>query len=415
MKRGVYVDGISEEAVSSPDDAYRLLEIGAQNRHVAATSMNRESSRSHSIFTLVIQSKITDGDVTDVRESRFNLVDLAGSERQRMTSTTGLRLKEAANINKSLLALGKVINALVDVANGRQRHIHYRDSKLTFLLRDSLGGNAKTALIANINPSIECAGETLSTLRFAQRAKMIRNRAMVNQEFQGNVIQMQEEIKRLKHELLLAQVNAKGSDGVAGQLESMLGDQKIELEGFDDPDPQIRSHRMLMALLRRLKKVSESNESLVVQMELLQEQVMHQQKQIQTDKMVIKLRDSTIDMFRKKGQVSIDDEKRGLVEEVASLRQIIDHHPEVTRFAAENLQLRQQMQQYDDALDDIERLEEVRLESSKVERALSEKLIALDQRIAELEKKGHGQPPPDLLIKMRELIVCFIIIQNYDG
>ena len=125
-----------------------------------------------------------------MRESRFNLVDLAGSERQKLTATTGLRLKEAGNINKSLLgkaqyyrkqlnyavALGNVINALVDIANGKPRHVHYRDSKLTFLLRDSLGGNAKTFIIANVSPSFTSYAETLSTLRFAQRAKMIRNR-----------------------------------------------------------------------------------------------------------------------------------------------------------------------------------------------------------------------------------------------
>jgi kinesin family member 15 len=111
------------------------LRQGARNRHVAATSMNHESSRSHTVFTLYLESTTMDGELRHTKESRFNLVDLAGSERQKDTHATGQRLKEANQINKSLLTLGNVINALVDVAAGKARHIHYRDSKLTFLLR----------------------------------------------------------------------------------------------------------------------------------------------------------------------------------------------------------------------------------------------------------------------------------------
>ena len=111
-----------------------------------------------------------------MKESKFNLVDLAGSERQKDTNTTGDRLKEASNINKSLLVLRNVINALVEESNGKRHFIHYRDSKLTFLLKDSLGGNSKTFLIANISPSSAWQGETLSTLRFAQCVKLIKNK-----------------------------------------------------------------------------------------------------------------------------------------------------------------------------------------------------------------------------------------------
>src|SRR5690349_2202056 len=110
-----------------------------------------------------------------MRFSRLNVIDLAGSERQKSTEATGQRLKEAGNINKSLSCLGNVIRALVDVAKGQTRHVHYRDSKLTFLLKDSLGGNSKTSIIATITPCDRFFGETLSTLKFAQRAKMIHN------------------------------------------------------------------------------------------------------------------------------------------------------------------------------------------------------------------------------------------------
>lgn len=148
-----------------------------------------------------LQQETAAGGLRNIRVSRLNLIDLAGSERQKDTNTEGSRLREAGNINKSLSTLGNVITALVSVANGRQRHVPYRDSKLTFLLRDSLGGNTKTSLIAAINPSNKSFGETLSTLKFAQRAKMIKNKAAKNEDVVGNVKELQAEIKRLKDQL----------------------------------------------------------------------------------------------------------------------------------------------------------------------------------------------------------------------
>lgn len=128
-------------------------------------------------------------------------MDLAGSERQKLTAAVGERLKEAGNINKSLSVLGQVINSLVEIAEGKQRHIRYRDSKLTFILKDSLGGNSKTSLIANISPASSSFAETLSTLKFAQRAKQIKNRALINEDSIGSVGALKDEITRLKQEL----------------------------------------------------------------------------------------------------------------------------------------------------------------------------------------------------------------------
>mmetsp|Transcript_20150 Transcript_20150/g.3290 ORF Transcript_20150/g.3290 Transcript_20150/m.3290 type:complete len:134 (-) Transcript_20150:913-1314(-) len=133
--------------------------------------MNKESSRSHSVFTMMLESKETNDGLINYKISRFHIIDLAGSERQKATDTAGGRLKEAGMINKSLSALGNVINSLVDISEGKSRYVHYRDSKLTFLLKDSLGGNSKTCMIACISPSNTAFGETLSTLKFAQRAK----------------------------------------------------------------------------------------------------------------------------------------------------------------------------------------------------------------------------------------------------
>nr|AAB26486.1 Klp=kinesin-like protein {clone XKlp2} [Xenopus laevis, oocytes, Peptide Partial, 330 aa] [Xenopus laevis] len=173
IKKGVFVDVAVEQVVTSAAEAYQVLSMGWRNRRVASTSMNRESSRSHAVFTVPIKSMEKTKPLVNIR-SQLNLVDLAGSERQKDTQTEGVRLKEAGSINRSLSCLGQVITALVDVANGRQRHICYRDSKLTFLLRDSLGGNAKTFYIANVLPGSKCFEETLSTLQFAQRAKLIK-------------------------------------------------------------------------------------------------------------------------------------------------------------------------------------------------------------------------------------------------
>jgi len=151
IKKGVYVESLQEEAITSVKDMIHLITRGARNRHVGSTLMNKESSRSHSVLTTQIESKILSvNGIWQMKSSRFHIIDLAGSERAKNTNSEGQRLKEAGMINKSLSALGIVINSLVEISEGKTRHVHYRDSKLTFLLRDSLGGNSKTTIIAAI-------------------------------------------------------------------------------------------------------------------------------------------------------------------------------------------------------------------------------------------------------------------------
>ncbi|KAJ1644094.1 hypothetical protein LPJ64_004190 [Coemansia asiatica] len=174
---GVYVKGLMEVFVSSVDEVYEVMRQGAKNRVVAYTNMNAESSRSHSIFQITIEQKDTLSGKTKM--GRLFLVDLAGSEKVGKTGATGQTLEEAKKINKSLSALGMVINALTD---GKSTHIPYRDSKLTRILQESLGGNSRTTLIINCSPSSFNAAETVSTLRFGMRAKSIKNKAKVNQE-----------------------------------------------------------------------------------------------------------------------------------------------------------------------------------------------------------------------------------------
>ncbi|KAJ1024798.1 hypothetical protein NDA16_002838 [Ustilago loliicola] len=175
--RGVYVKGLSDFYVGGQADVYEIMRQGGQARAVSSTNMNAESSRSHSIFLITIQQRNTE--TGSAKTGNLYLVDLAGSEKVGKTGASGQTLEEAKKINKSLSALGMVINALTD---GKSSHIPYRDSKLTRILQESLGGNSRTTLIVNASPCVYNADETLSTLRFGVRAKSIKNKARVNAE-----------------------------------------------------------------------------------------------------------------------------------------------------------------------------------------------------------------------------------------
>jgi centromeric protein E len=163
-KGGVFVADVTMPVVGTAEVAQTLITKGSASRHVGATNMNSESSRSHSIFRMLIESKDKKNDV--VRVAELNMVDLAGSERQSQTQATGARLKEGANINKSLLTLGNVIAKL---STGERSHVPFRDSKLTRILEPALGGNSRTAIICTITPAAMHSEETISTLKFATR------------------------------------------------------------------------------------------------------------------------------------------------------------------------------------------------------------------------------------------------------
>ena len=202
--KGVYVKDLTSFVVKGVGEINNVLKVGKKNRSVGATLMNADSSRSHSIFTITVEcSQRRAGDPSDaephITVGKLNLVDLAGSERQAKTGSTGDRLKEATKINLSLSALGNVISALVD---GKSSHIPYRDSKLTRLLQDSLGGNTKTVMIANLGPADYNFDETMSTLRYANRAKNIKNKPKINEDPKDAMLrEFQEEIARLKAQL----------------------------------------------------------------------------------------------------------------------------------------------------------------------------------------------------------------------
>ncbi|KAL7552959.1 hypothetical protein ACHAWF_018456 [Thalassiosira exigua] len=208
---GIYVKGLTSTVVKSVAEIDDVLQKGKKNRSVGATLMNAGSSRSHSIFSIVVECCSSDGLNEHIRVGKLNLVDLAGSERQSKTGATGERLKEATKINLSLSALGNVISALVD---GKSNHIPYRDSKLTRILQDSLGGNTKTVMCANAGPADYNYDESLSTLRYANRAKNIKNRPVINEDPKDAMLrEYQEEIARLKE--CLSQMPSSSSAAVA--------------------------------------------------------------------------------------------------------------------------------------------------------------------------------------------------------
>uniref|UniRef100_A0A8C1ZTQ3 plus-end-directed kinesin ATPase n=1 Tax=Cyprinus carpio TaxID=7962 RepID=A0A8C1ZTQ3_CYPCA len=213
---GPYVEDLSKLAVTSYNDIQDLMDSGNKARTVAATNMNETSSRSHAVFNIIFTQKRCDSDTDNTSEkvSKISLVDLAGSERADSTGAKGTRLKEGANINKSLTTLGKVISALAEVDSAPNKNkkkkkvesfIPYRDSVLTWLLRENLGGNSRTAMVAALSPADINYDETLSTLRYADRAKQIRCNAVINEDPNNRLVrELKEEVSRLK-DLLYAQ------------------------------------------------------------------------------------------------------------------------------------------------------------------------------------------------------------------
>jgi len=246
-KKGVYIKDLTIKTVNNIKQMIQIMETGNGNKSTGATAMNAESSRSHSVFSIYIESsQETDGN-SNFKNAKLNLVDLAGSERQDKTHATGERLKEAQKINLSLSALGNVIQALVD---GKSKHIPYRDSKLTRILQDSLGGNTKTLMIAAVSPASDNFDETMSTLRYASRAKLIKNKPIVNQDPKDAMLaQYAEEIKKLRE-----------------MLKNKGGGQTLAVDGA------IREEDM--ANLERLKEMEERNRE-------MEEEMVNRRKKVQ--------------------------------------------------------------------------------------------------------------------------------------
>lgn len=286
-RRGVHVEGLSEWVVRTPADVYTLMERGAASRATGATKLNELSSRSHAIFMLIVEKSTLEctecdanvsarawatamgqgakagGDAAvrqTVRVGKLNLVDLAGSERVHLTGAKGKRLEESKKINQSLSALGNVIAALTDPKgkgqnSGGRTHIPYRDSKLTRILEDSLGGNCKTTFMAMISPAVEAFSESLSTLKFAHRAKCIKNAPRVNEDVDHRTLlrKYEKELRKLRAEL-----QSRGKDLVDKRLVLQLeearrreqADKIAAISALERQSAEIARQKAAMAALQ---------------------------------------------------------------------------------------------------------------------------------------------------------------------
>lgn len=253
-KGGVLVRGLEEEIVTSANQIYTLLDRGSAKRQTAETLLNKQSSRSHSIFSITIHMKETTPEGEELMKcGKLNLVDLAGSENISRSGAKDNRAREAGEINKSLLTLGRVITALVEHLG----HIPYRDSKLTRLLRDSLGGKTKTCIIATVSPSVHCLEETLSTLDYAHRAKNIKNKPEVNQKTMksAHIKDLYSEIERLKSEVY----SARERNGIYIPRDRYF-EEEAEKKAMVD-----KIERMEFDLEARDKKIEESERAIEIQ------------------------------------------------------------------------------------------------------------------------------------------------------
>jgi centromeric protein E len=260
---GFYVDGVVERAVTSYEQLMELFEEGEKRRHVAGTDMNLKSSRSHTVFTINVTAKQKPNEAGDFAfgtlKSRLSLVDLAGSESARLTNAEGERLKEGAQINKSLLALSMVINSLAK-AGGKDAHVKFRDSKLTQLLQPSLAGNCRTSVLCCVTPAVTFLSETSSTLKFASSAKHIQTQYVVNQiaDATRSMKSYQEQVEALTRALHdERQVRALAESAVSAQGAERVLELKAEVT------------RLQQAMAR----TSQGKEEALAQLELLQLQV----------------------------------------------------------------------------------------------------------------------------------------------
>lgn len=328
-----------------------MLRRGAANRRIGETLMNERSSRSHTVITVNVErrSAASAAHAPAVLRSRLHLVDLAGSERQKTSGAAGERLKEASAINKSLSALGLVIMNLVKKQQGQPTtHVPYRDSKLTHLLQDSLGGNARTVLVAAVSPAAVNALETLSTLRFADSAKRIRNRAVANEDAEGDADALRREIRRLKEELAAARGPGQLPASATTTPVKGLG---MELGGLTPGGSHARgagagegTRRALVGALRREAAGAARVAAVSEELNQMRGLVACKDADLQRLHMMLKLKESRLGRLAPGGSgESVDARVQELEAEVAVLRGRVEHHPQVKRFAVENLHLSQEV------------------------------------------------------------------------
>ncbi|XP_072914236.1 kinesin family member 4 [Hemitrygon akajei] len=307
-KEGIKIVGLIERKVNTAMDMVGCLEQGNSTRTVAATAMNTQSSRSHAIFTITVEQRKRSDKNYYIR-SKLHLVDLAGSERQKKTKAEGDRLKEGININRGLLALGNVISALGD-ENNRKGFVPYRDSKLTRLLQDSLGGNSHTLMIACVSPADSNLEETLNTLRYADRARKIKNKPVVNFDPQAA------ELQRLKQQVQELQVLLLQAHGGTAEMSNGVNESEKRQSAMEAARLQREEVENLSKELREAVGQTTQMCERVIVMEQVNEKLMHQLSELSKHPACKLDLDKLI-------EISSSEEAKEQIDDLRSLQQMV--------------------------------------------------------------------------------------------
>ncbi|XP_050079364.1 kinesin-like protein KIF3A [Anopheles maculipalpis] len=416
---GVFVKDLSGYVVHNADDLDNIMKLGNKNRVVGATKMNSESSRSHAIFSITIESSETDEAGRQyVRMGKLQLVDLAGSERQSKTQSSGLRLKEATKINLSLSVLGNVISALVD---GKSTHIPYRNSKLTRLLQDSLGGNSKTVMCASISPADSNYVETISTLRYACRAKSIQNLAHINEEPKDALLRhFQEEIEELKRQLeegIFQQGIESGEEEEEDEGDGEEENDEDAVEEECDPDEDRERERLERKEKRRKEKARERKEKSDAEKELLEKKAMENQQELKKAK-------SEQDQLRAKlssleNKILVGGEN--LLEKAKEQELLLENSiTELEQRTKTERELKENLQKIEAERIDIEERysslqEECVGKTKKLQRVMS-MLMSIKSELADQQQEQQREKEgiyENIRSLSRELALCELVINSY--
>nr|XP_040230422.1 kinesin-like protein KIF3A [Anopheles coluzzii] len=416
---GVFVKDLSGYVVHNADDLDNIMKLGNKNRVVGATKMNSESSRSHAIFSITVESSETDEAGRQyVRMGKLQLVDLAGSERQSKTQSSGLRLKEATKINLSLSVLGNVISALVD---GKSTHIPYRNSKLTRLLQDSLGGNSKTVMCASISPADSNYVETISTLRYACRAKSIQNLAHINEEPKDALLRhFQEEIEELKRQLeegIFQQGIESGDEEEEDEGDGEGEDEEDAVEEECDPDADRERERLERKEKQRKEKARERKEKSDAEKELLEKKAMENQQELKKAK-------SEQDQLRAKlssleNKILVGGEN--LLEKAKEQELLLENSiTELEQRTKTERELKENLQKIEAERIDIEERysslqEECVGKTKKLQRVMS-MLMSIKSELADQQQEQQREKEgiyENIRSLSRELALCELVINSY--
>lgn len=393
-ENGVCVPNLHSVMCKNVEDMINVMNLGNKNRTVGFTNMNEHSSRSHAVF--VIKIEMCEMDSTSVKVGVLNLVDLAGSERQSKTGATAERLKEASKINRALSSLGNVISALAE----KSPHVPYRDSKLTRLLQDSLGGNSKTIMISCIGPSEYNYNETLTTLRYASRAKTIQNKPVMNEDPQDTKLrEYQEEIARLKQLITERQskekpvTKRKKSARVRKSLETTTAE---ESPGEDTEEEQNESNL---------------NESQILALEAARNEALEREKEV-TNELAKKLEELESELIRG-GKNILDTYTERQIELENKLAEIAERKKR-------EIEMQQQLELQEESTMEIRETfsslqQEVESKTKKLKKCYA-KCISLKQEIQDT-KEEHNRDRRELEMTQNELIKelkrLLLIIDNF--